>query len=100
MSSIDDAGSTTRHVVRDLWSRLLPEGHGTFTECGGDSLTALRLIGAVYGTYGVRMTLADLGTATDADDFGDRVAHALARTSSPAGEGPAGEGPTGEGPAR
>ncbi|GII86946.1 hypothetical protein Ssi03_49360 [Sphaerisporangium siamense] len=89
MSSIDDTGRTARHVVRDLWSRLLPGGHGTFTECGGDSLTALRLIGAVYGTCGVRMTLADLGTAADADDFGERVARALTRPPSPTSDGPA-----------
>lgn len=60
--------------VCQLWADLVPQaGRGTFTDCGGDSLSGLRLIGAVYGICGVRMTWNDLSTAADADDFAARV---------------------------
>ncbi|MEV0595595.1 acyl carrier protein [Nonomuraea cavernae] len=84
MSPIDtpDTEREIRARVRGLWLRLLPDGHsGGFTDCGGDSLTALRLIGAVYGACGVRMTLADLDTAADMEDFAARVAATAAATS-------------------
>ncbi|WP_433364446.1 acyl carrier protein [Streptosporangium sp. CA-115845] len=78
MSHTYDTAHDLRALVRDLWLSLLPDGHsGTFTDGGGDSLSALRLIGAVYGACGVRMTWDDLSTATDVGDFAARVLDAV-----------------------
>ena len=60
-------------VVRDLWlaAGADPEA-GSFTEGGGDSLSALRLLGAVHRDLGVRMRWSDLDAASSADDFAAR----------------------------
>ncbi|MFD8559668.1 acyl carrier protein [Streptosporangium canum] len=75
MSSTDDpVPQDLRDQVCALWRRVVAEpNRGTFTDCGGDSLSGLRLIGAVYGLCGVRMTWEDLHEAADAEDFAERV---------------------------
>ncbi|MFZ3492113.1 acyl carrier protein [Streptomyces sp. 5.8] len=71
----DAPGMDVRARVRELWLSVLPDGtSGTFTEAGGDSLSGLRLLGALHKTLGLRVPFDTLNTAGDVNDFADRVA--------------------------
>jgi hypothetical protein len=76
MSINDSTGAQhIRTQVRHLWLSVVPEGAtGTFADAGGDSLSGLRLLGAVYKSLGIRVAWDDLNSAADADDFANRVA--------------------------
>lgn len=77
MPTTDDAAPEVdvRAHVRELWLTILPDGtSGTFTEAGGDSLSGLRLLGAIHKNLGLRVPFDDLSAATDVDDFAGRVA--------------------------
>ncbi|MEU9891161.1 acyl carrier protein [Sphaerisporangium sp. NPDC051017] len=78
MPTTDDADAPevdVREHVRKLWLGILPDGtSGTFAEAGGDSLSGLRLLGAIHKTLGIRVPFGDLNTAASVEDFVDRVA--------------------------
>jgi acyl carrier protein len=78
MPTADDADAQERDVrahVRELWLTILPNGtSGSFTEAGGDSLSGLRLLGAIHKSLGLRVPFNTLNTATSVDDFAKRVA--------------------------
>lgn len=70
-----------RATVSKLWLDIVPGGEAmSFTEAGGDSLSGLRLLGAIYKATGVRIDWQDLDSAACAEDFADLVA---ARTARP-----------------
>jgi hypothetical protein len=67
-----------RDVVRRMWREAArSDAVGSFRQLGGDSLSGLRLLGAIYKTLGVRLTWTGspalpyepLVTASEADRF-------------------------------
>jgi hypothetical protein len=81
MLTDDTAMPDVRAQVRQLWLSAVLDGvSGTFTEAGGDSLSGLRLIGAVYKSVHIRVAWDVLNTAADVDDFADRVARMAAES--------------------
>jgi len=76
-----------RERVRELWTAVLAaDGAGpaqvrpdlSFFDAGGTSLSALRLLGALHGEFGVRLSWGDIRAASDVDDLSTRVAAARA----------------------
>lgn len=79
MPTTDDTDARdgdVRAQVRELWLTVLPDAtSGSFTEAGGDSLSGLRLLGAIHKSLGLRVPFDTLSAAADVDDFAERVAN-------------------------
>jgi acyl carrier protein len=86
VSSGPDEGAI-RGRVRELWAAVLASDGAdpaearpdvSFFDAGGTSLSALRLLGALHGEFGVRLSWSDIRAASDVDDLSTRVAAARA----------------------